>query len=246
MSRATAQGRAHSFNLTLVALVAIALAGCRDHERLDGPTAAMLSDPPRRHAIGFATSTEALHVEVAPDGHGLSGNQATDVVQFLQRYRAEAHGPLKVAAPGSPRGHLSAARSYRQIEDIIDEAGIPPEAIVRERVRGRAGEGPEVRLAYERPLAQAPDCGNWPEDLGRVDRNKLPYENFGCATARNLAMTVANARDLQVPQEETPRSSERRSVSWTKYVGASGSGGAPSGASSAGPAGAPAPTSATK
>lgn len=59
-----------------------------------------------------------------------------------------------------------------------------------------------------------------------MDRERLPYENFGCASQRNLALTVANARDLQVPQEETPRSSEVRSASWSKYVGGSkGAGG---------------------
>ncbi len=216
-----------------VSLASTMLAGCMEHARIDGPTAAALSDATKRHPITYAAHNEALYVEV-PDGTlGLSGNQATDVIRFLDRYKSETRGALRIAAPSSPRGHMSVSRSLRQIEDIIERAGIPLEAVERDRARGRGDQGPAVKLSYERPVAMPPPCGSWPEDLGRVDREKLPFENFGCATQRNLALTVANARDLQVAQDETPRSSERRSVSWAKYVGASSSSAAPAPASAA-------------
>ncbi|MBL8565918.1 MAG: CpaD family pilus assembly protein [Hyphomicrobiaceae bacterium] len=250
MSSAATKRRARTAAVITTALLATALGGCLDHYRIDGPTAAMLNDPSKRHAIGYSASSEALHVEVAGDGGGLSANQTTDVIRFLDRYKSEAHGPLRILAPGTPRGHMSVARSYREIEDIVDRAGIPPEAVLRERIRVRGPDAAAVRLIYERPVAQPPDCGNWPDDMGRIDRDKLPYENFGCATQRNLALTVANARDLQVPQEETPRSSERRSVTWTKYVGASPTGSSSGGSGSSGgsPAagGAPSASGATK
>jgi pilus assembly protein CpaD len=203
------------------ALASLMLAGCMEHARIDGPTAAALADPAKRHPISFSAHAEALYVEVPDGASGLSGNQATDVIRFLDRYKSETRGPLRIAAPSSPRGHMSVSRSLRQIEDIIDRAGIPLEAVERDRARGRGDSGPAVKLSYERSVAMPPPCGSWPEDLGRVDRDKLPFENFGCATQRNLALTVANARDLQVAQDETPRSSERRSATWTKYVGAS-------------------------
>ncbi len=229
-----------------LSLAAPLLAGCLDHHaRLDGPTAAALNDPAKRHPIGFSATREALYVEVPGGGDGLSENQATDIVRFLDRYKSESQGALKVSAPSSARHHMSASRSLRQIEDIIDRAGIPPEAVERDRTRARGEHAPSVKLAYERPVAMPPPCGNWPENLGRVDREKLPYENFGCATQRNLALTVANARDLQVAQEETPRASERRSVVWTKYVGAS-AGASASGSNGSG-SGAPAsPATPTK
>ena len=34
----------------------------------------------------------------------------------------------------------------------------------------------------------------------------------------NLAGMVANSRDLQRPQDEQPRSAERRSQTWSKYI----------------------------
>ncbi|MGD9785361.1 MAG: CpaD family pilus assembly protein [Hyphomicrobiaceae bacterium] len=223
-------------------LAAFAIAGCREHTRLDAPTAAVLNDPAKRHPIAFSARTEALYVEVPSDRRGgLSSNQEGDIIRFLGRYKVEAQGPLAVSAPGTPRGHMAASRSVREIQDLIDRAGIPPEALRQERARGRDPGGPSVKLSYQRAVALAPVCGSWPEDAGSVGRERLPLENFGCASQRNLAMTVANARDLQVPQEETPAASEKRTASWSKYTGAgapsSGGGGA---ASSSGAASAPA------
>lgn len=231
--------------LSACALIATAasLAGCREHEpRLDNVTAATLSDPAKRHSVGYARRTEALYVEVASDGLGLSENQATDVFRFIDRYKSEANGRLAISAPASVKGHLAASRSFRDIEELVDRSGVPEQAIDRRRTRADSRIGPAVKLSYERSIAVPPDCGRWPEDLGRVDRERLHYENFGCASQRNLAMTVANARDLQVAQEETPRASEVRSAAWSKYTGSGGktSGGAGGGAAAGGAK--PAPT----
>lgn len=225
-------------------LTATALAACR--ETIDGPTAALLNDPAKRHPITYAPRNEALLVEVPRGRDGLSPNQVADVQHFLSRYKAEAHGPLSIAAPGQARGALAASRSYRDIEVLVDRAGIPPEAVRHSRGRGTSGEGPVVTLAYDRPVAMGPACGDWPDDLGRVGGERLAHEGFGCATQRNLALTVANARDLQVPQAETPRSGERRSQSWSSYVGSSsGASGVTGSSSSAGASTAP-PTGSTQ
>lgn len=225
---------------TLLPAIAIALvlSGCRDHHRLDNVTASTLSNPETRHPIGFTPRTEALYVELAPADEGLSGNQQIDVLRFVERYKVEGTGRLTIAAPGSARGHLAASRSVRQVVEIARGAGLPPDAIAEDRQRrGADRHGAAVRLAYERPVAIAPLCGEWPEDLGET-RERLPHANFGCATQRNLAMTVATARDLQMPQEEAQGAGERRTSLWTKYVGSSSGAGGGSG----GPA-APAPLS---
>lgn len=220
---------------------AVVSAGCREHG-LDGPTAAALHDPSRRHPINFANRTEALYVEVASDGLGLSDNQSGDVVRFLDRYKSEAQGPLRISAPASVKGHLAVSKSFRDIEEIVDRSGLPAEAVERQRAKPADKFGPAVKLSYDRPMAVAPGCGSWPDNLGEVGREKLPYENFGCASQHNLALTVANARDLQIPQEETPRSSERRSASWSKYAGSpAGGGSAASGGGAAPAAASPSP-----
>lgn len=233
-------------NVRLAASAAVAisllagLGGCRE-ERLDNLTAVTLSDPSKRHPIGYGKRTEALYVEVASDGLGLSENQATDIHRFIDRYKSEANGRLSISAPSSVKGHFAVSRSVRDVEQLVERSGIPDQAVERQRTRDNR-YGPAVKLSYERSVAVPPHCGSWPEDMGRVDRERLPYENFGCASQRNLALTVANARDLRVPQEETPRSSEVRSASWSKYTGGGGGkAGAGGGEAPAGSGAKPAP-----
>jgi pilus assembly protein CpaD len=46
----------------------------------------------------------------------------------------------------------------------------------------------------------------------------MPWPNMGCATQRNLAVSVANPEDLVQLRGETPRPGERPDVVWDKYV----------------------------
>ena len=202
---------------TACVLTLMSVSGCK---RLDNYSARVLSDPEKKHAINFSAETETLYVELPHGGRGLSHNQAADVRRFVERYKAESTGDIKIAAPRTAGGRFAVARSMRQVEDIVSGAGIPRNAIHTLDYSGRNPEfGPALRIAYRRPVAQPPYCEDFSKDMG-VDRERLPTRNFGCATQRNLALTVANARDLQHPQYSAPRSSERRSVTWTEYIGA--------------------------
>lgn len=209
----------------------LALAGC-----VDDMTAAAISNPAAHHPVSYGASPESLLVQVAPYGRGLSANQEADVWRFIERYKAESTGSLRIEAPKA----AAVSRSMRQVEGLVNNAGIDPRAVQIARNGGGGRYGPAVRLTYDRTVAVPPDCGDWSDDLGE-NRERLPYNNFGCASQRNLALTVANGRDLQMPQQETPRSSERRSTTWSEYVGAA-TGSSASGATTT----AVAPTSATK
>lgn len=205
--------------LGLVAVGAVMASGCREHLRLDDYTATELGKPAVRHPIRYRAERETLLVEVPPGGHGLSGEQRADVADFARRYRSEARGPLTLSSPGGASGHLAASRSLRDVEGVLRAAGLPQEAVSVDRHGRRHDEfGPTIALSYRRPVAVAPECGQWPDDLGR-DRERIHHQNFGCAAQRNLALTVANSRDLHHPQPATPRSAERRSVTWKDYVG---------------------------
>ncbi|MDX2258344.1 MAG: CpaD family pilus assembly protein [Hyphomicrobiaceae bacterium] len=200
-------------------MAALSLGACREHLGLDNPTAIALNDPEKRHPIGFGQRAETLYVEMGEKGDGLAPNQRADVHRFLREYKAGSAGPLTVAAPGSVRGHLAMSRSIRDVLDIVREAGIPEGAVsvVRLAEHEHGDYGPSMRLTFGKIVAVPPECGSWPDNLAR-NRELIPHENFGCAAQRNLALTVANARDLERPQAESPRSSERRSAQWSKYI----------------------------
>jgi pilus assembly protein CpaD len=194
--------------------VAAGLAACVDDYK-----ALELSRPETRHVISYTSRTEALLVEVPPGAHGLSANQEADVWQFIARYKVESNGNLRLSTPYASRQHATARASLNDIREIAREQGVPPGRIVVGRHAPGARSTNAVKLAYDKPVALPPECADWSEDVGRT-RERLHYPHFGCATQRNLALNVANSRDLQRPQEEQPGSAERFSVNWTKYVGA--------------------------
>jgi pilus assembly protein CpaD len=72
-------------------------------------------------------------------------------------------------------------------------------------------------ISYLQYVAAPPDCPDWSENISRDPQN-MPWTNMGCATQRNLAVSVANPEDLIGPRGETPRPGERRDVMWGKYV----------------------------
>jgi pilus assembly protein CpaD len=210
--------------LAVAALGAILISGCDDHRRLDDATAVRISNAEERHPIQFASRREAIDIEVPPGAEGLSPNQHTDVYRYLQRYRHEAKGRLTVTAPAAARDRAAIARSLQGIQRHLVEAGVDYRLVRGTLPDARSGEVPAIRLSYQRPMAIAPQCDHWQENVGR-NEERIPYPNWGCATQRNLAVMVDNARDLAVPQPEDQRSGERRSATWSAYTGTSSTAG---------------------
>jgi pilus assembly protein CpaD len=205
----------------LAALAGLLLAACdhyrgAEHRGLDNATAVGLSDPELRHPIQFAAKRETLDIEVPPDADGLSPNQHIDVVRFLEPQQHETKRRLVVFVPRAARP-ASIARSLRDIQRHVADAGINYRIITMTAWERGPNTVPSIRLAYERPIAIAPTCDDWSEAVGR-NEERIPYPSWGCATVHNLAVMVDNPRDLSLPQPEDPRASERRAQSWSTYV----------------------------
>ena len=217
--------------MSLLALAAI-VAGCRDFGRMDTDTALVRNDPEQRHAISFSERSSAMLVEVPSGGPGLSPDQEIDVHRFIARYKSEGMGRLKVSSAATPRDGAATQRSLAGIRALIQEAGISPRAIEVSRHRSGAGPSQGVRLSYERPVAVPPVCQEWNEDLG-PNHERVHFPNFGCSTQHNIAVMVANPRDLIEPQPEDPRLGERRGATWAEYTKQSGSASPAGGAAAA-------------
>ena len=172
-----------------------------------------------RHPIGFTPKSEALDVEVPAGAEGLSPNQQVDVFRFLRRYKREAAGRLVLTVPTGVRDRAAIAQSVQEIQRQVAEAGIDYRLRAWCTARRAAPAAlPSSSSPIAGPVAVPPPCDDWSRDVGR-NEERIPYPNWGCATQRNLALTVDNARDLGQPQAEDPRSGERRSVTWSAYVG---------------------------
>lgn len=217
----TSRPARHGLSVLLIGGLLIAgvatLSGCRD--RLSNAEAVYLSDPARRHQIRLTTRPEALDLEISYAGESLNLRHRRALRVFLEDYRKGGVGRLIVQLPSSPRAHLGLQKALANLRSELDTAGYSMEDVEVHRARGRQSQF-TIRLIFRRRVAIAPKCGRWPTDLGR-NREALPYENFGCATQRNLAKIVRHARDLERPQDETPASVERRAKTWKDYKGQS-------------------------
>jgi len=198
-------------------LVPVLQAGCRDPDAISNVRAVQLNNPEKRHPITFSYRPETLLVELPANGAHLSPSQRTDVYRFIRRFKDESTEQLVVSSPRAVRHHLSARASLQDVQAVLVKLGFNRNAVRFERHAASRGQRPVLRLEYRRPVAIPPRCGNWPKDVG-VDRERVPYENFGCATQRNFALTAGNSRDIIGPQPNAPRSSERRDTIWSEYV----------------------------
>ena len=196
---------------------AMAIAACEEPRRLADFTAVSLNDTTQRHPIGFDERREVLHVDIPARASGLSRNQVADLHRFVARYKAEGTGRLSVSVSSQSRGSVGAANAIDDLGRVIQQLDVRPTEVVRERHSDLHRSRSMLRLSFAKPVAVAPECGHWQRDIGR-ERERVFYPEFGCATQRNLAGMVANARDLQRPQDEQPRSAERRSQTWSKYI----------------------------
>lgn len=217
--RPARKGAASRLALGAAMFGAAFLAACEENRRGEDAFAVGLNNPEVRHPIAFAASTEVLEVEVPDGAEGLSPNQQVDVYRYLHRFKREAKGRLIITVPGGHRDPASIAHSLKGIQQQVTEAGV--DYRVKRGGRPKSTDVPLIHLAYRRPVVLPPECDKWGENVGRNEA-RIPYPNFGCATQRNTAIMIENARDLIEPQEEDPRSSEKRSASWSGYIGAGG------------------------
>jgi pilus assembly protein CpaD len=215
MSSVVLRSRVLAIAATVGVVASVALVACEEQRRLPDYVAVSLNDTTMRHPIGFDQRREVLNVDLPPRASNLSHNQVADMQRFVARYKAEGVGRLAVSVTSKAGGSMSHALD--DLGRILKEAGIAPTQVTKSRHSDTHRARAVVRLSYARPTAIAPECGHWHRDIGQ-ERERLHYPEFGCATQSNLARMVANARDLQRPQDEQPRSAERRSQGWSRYI----------------------------
>lgn len=200
-------------------LCATTLAGCKSLQEPGGHLAGYaIVDPNERNPIMVSQQPATMNLSIAPGAPGLSPSQRSQVVGFLQHFRAADAGNSKlvITVPSGGPNEGSAMRAVGQLNGLIKQAGFADNAVqVRAYHSGRHAGAP-IRFSYMRYVAQGPHCGSWPTNLARDERN-LNYPNFGCAQQANLAAMIANPADLVTPRTMDPADAERRSVVMDRY-----------------------------
>lgn len=213
--RATPKGRP-LLAMLAVLVMAAPVGGCLSQgPRFQAPFT--LANPNERWPILVKEGEAALDLTVNRGASGLSEEQKSRLRVFLWDYRNQRAERLMVRAPSGGANETAAMRAFQDVRQAMRQAGIDPRAVVSEPYFANYDPSAPLRLSYLRTVAKAPDCPDWSENIARDPQN-MPWPNMGCATQRNLAMSVADPNDLVEPRAETPRPSERRDVVWGKYV----------------------------
>jgi pilus assembly protein CpaD len=205
--------------LVAMSLAVAALAGCRTMEEPGAHAAGWtLVDASQRHPILVSQQPATLNIRVPSGAGGLSAGQAAQVADFLTRYRNTDHGNSKlvIAEPSGSPNEGAAMRAAANLRVMVSEYGFSESVVAMQPYGGGRDPSAPIRLAYLRYVAEGPECGTWPTNLG-YDPRALPYPNFGCAQQHNLAAQIANPADLLGPRTMQPPDAERRTVVVDRY-----------------------------
>jgi pilus assembly protein CpaD len=206
--------------LAVASTVALLLTACKLTEEPGAHVAGWTTvDARQRHPIMVSEQPANLTVRVARGASGLSPQQRAQVYDFVNRYSARDVGNARIiiGVPSGSANEIAAMHALADLRELVRTVGIAEANVMVQAYRADGNREPPIRMSYTRFVAEAPDCGHWPTNLGEDPRN-LPYPNFGCATQRNLAAQVSNPADLLGPRTMQPGSAERRDTIWNSYV----------------------------
>lgn len=196
--------------IVMVALVGLPIAACQSDRVVTGSVPTSVE---QRYPIGVVP--ERTKLDLNATGTRLSKPDKVIVEEFILGWRRQGTGGLEVLAPIGTANEDEAISVIEEVKEIAYAYGMPVESIHVVGYRTTHNTAP-VRLAYERVTATL-ECGAWPTNAGGDWRN-IPYENFGCASQKNLAAIVEDPRDLNGPRPgSTPRDGQRRDTVYEKY-----------------------------
>jgi pilus assembly protein CpaD len=196
--------RSSTFGLAALA-VGIVLAGCARKPEVTGSIGAP-SDYRDRHPIVMQAGHFEIGVYPIRGPGGLDRRQRDDLADFVETYRERGRGHITIAAPDPATPEIR--QTLAQVRAGFKEMLVPASYVRAATYPGTAGAVSPVKLSFERIEADvAGDCGKWTEDAlgqGRPNFENRPYDNFGCAYQRHIAVQVADPVDLARPRRLGP------------------------------------------
>jgi len=203
----------------LIAGFAAALAGCNTTVAQDTTGSIPLAYADS-HPITVKEGKKTLVLFVGAGRGGLSPMQRAEVLAFAQNWKRDATGGVTVDRPVGAANERAANDTLKEALSILQQAGVPNNGIgIRPYNPGE--KLATLRLNYPLMVAEAGPCGLWPDDLGPSNDPKhfenKQYYNFGCATQRNLAASVAEPADFVQPRAEGPVYTAKRAAAMDKW-----------------------------
>lgn len=191
--------------LRCVSIAAIFLAGS-----CAAPEPGYFADPMANHPLSVQPHyVEAGFTAPAPQG-GLNPADSKRFGHFVADYLDHGHGTISVSVPDGP----AAASLIAYFGEKLASLGVPRERILVGSYA--AEEDAPVKLGYLDYAIKSDPCGDWSDNNAFTLTNR-PMTNFGCATQHNIAVQLANPKDLVSPQTGTSPDAARRTAVLDKY-----------------------------
>ncbi len=171
--------------------------------------------PREEKTVQVAPSEIAFALQFPKGSAMLSGAERRAAVNFLKR-RATAGTDEIIVDFGLLHETTDLAYDRRTtIAALVSDAGLDPVRVkARSNVAGIAEN--EVNLTVRRYLVTLPGCPDFTSRAGRTFDNR-PHSNWGCATATNLGLMVAEPRDIVEGRGGTPGDSEALVLGFQRY-----------------------------
>ena len=190
----------------------------------DSPT------PLDHYPLATAEKTQEVALAVHPQG-ALSPAQQAALAGLAQAW-LDAGGPSPLVVQHPASAGPDALLTARAVAGQLTASGVPADALRLGAYEG-PGPGAPVLARFARLDVVPPDCNRGWDNLVSTKDNGVST-HFGCATAHNVAVMLADPRDLQAPRPmDAPDASRRAAVldsyrkgavtSSAKDAGASGS-----------------------
>jgi len=163
-----------------------------------------------RHPIVISEKEQTMDIPIAAGSKGLPRPEKSAITGFLAQFKGSASRSISVLVPSGSSNERAARQAAKQIVGIIQKNEIGRNRIILTAYQATEyGSSAPIRLSYQAIQASVDGCGQWPADLAADSENRN-YQNFGCASQKNLAALVANPSDLLGPRGSTPIDAERR------------------------------------
>jgi pilus assembly protein CpaD len=186
--------------LRAASLAAVLMAGSCAEPFNDGK---IVADPEVNHPITVEPSYATIKV---PASRNLSPDDAAHFTAFVEDYLAHGNGAISISAPAGPGASDAIAYFGEQLAAL----GVPRSRILV-GTRDAADGDTRIEIGFVTYVAHTDACGNWSENTADTASN-LPMLDFGCSVQNNVAVMVADPRDLMTTGQMGDVDTTRRST----------------------------------
>ncbi len=166
------------------------------------------------HPITVSKTNAQMVIEAAA---ALSPADARRLSAFAEDYLRRGAGPLELAVVARGEDDDEAKAIAGRLADELLARGLRPSEIKARLVwDSQPGDTGIAVLRYPHHVAKPPECGRWTSPINANNGNRNS-DNFGCSIQRNIALMVADPRDLEQARPSSGRDGERAADILAKY-----------------------------